>query len=133
MWEIQELKNGLFYTISVLAKGMCCEAKEFLDDLAKSHELSFTAIFRRLDNIANNGVPRNKTQYEIVRTLRIDEATVEICEIKVRNIRLFCFINSARNSLIILTHGMKKGSRKEQSHQINRAENLVRMYFEQIL
>ncbi len=50
-------------------------------------------------------------------------------EIKVAEYRLFCFFVIPARKTIIITHGMKKGSRMEQSNQIERAERFKEEFF----
>ncbi len=127
------ITKGAHLAIYALVKGTRCEAKEFLDACASDKSSGgFQSLFALLERIAEYGPPKNPEQFKQLQN--------GIYEIKAGGIRLFCFFTEDRidasnrkilSNELILTHGWKKGPKREQNQQIERAARLRTAFLQQ--
>jgi phage-related protein len=109
---------GTMFSIHALCFEERCEVRRFLNELDISRRRK---MLQRLDRIAEHGLPNNQEQCRFV-----GEA---VFEIKTDGVRLFAFQDGRR--LIIVTHGMEKGTKKVQANAIARAQELRRQYYQE--
>ncbi|MDP8241105.1 MAG: type II toxin-antitoxin system RelE/ParE family toxin [Candidatus Hatepunaea meridiana] len=116
MWNIQFIIKGHYCEIGAMEKRSRCEVTDLLNKLEKTDEAVYNSILTLLERIAQIGPPCNRTQFRYLGN--------KISEIKVKNLRIFCFYQPSLkvNRLLILSHGWAKGTKKEQNRQIKIAE-----------
>jgi phage-related protein len=109
---------GAQFSIHALCFENKCEVRRFLSDLDESRRKK---MIQRLNIIAENGLPKNEEQCRFVGD--------GVFEIKTHGVRLFAFHDGAK--LIIVSHGMEKGTKKVQDQEIQRAKSLKREYLQE--
>ncbi len=115
MWILTKFLNGNTLDLSFLERDGRCEVKKFIEELKKNDLIAYKTLMRLFIRSAELGVPNNKTQCRKVRTLPA------IYEFKVPHVRVFWFFKSRNPRDVILSHGMRKGTTKEQDKQIAQA------------
>ena len=120
-----QVKNGAERQIIALALDNRSPAKDFLIELYKSNPKGFQILDGQMRFLCD--VPEIKNR----QTFKILDANRKLYEFHPRTgLRLYCFL--ADNSLVILTNGGKKNTKKEQSRDIARAKTIQDRFLELI-
>jgi len=121
MGQLESLLKGKTLDIYALRRGDRCEAQEFMDDLAASATERFESLMRAMVSIADNGYGVNRNVWKRLRP--------NLFEIRKPGVRLFCFVHPESHRMVVITGGLCKGPKHEQTRAIERA---VRMRDEYI-
>lgn len=100
-----------------------CPAQDFLTDLAKNNAKGFQILDGQMRFLADvpDIVPRDR--FKLLDTKR------QLYEFKVRSgLRLYCHL--ADDTIVVLTNGGKKNTKKEQSRDIAAAKTLCDRFHE---
>ncbi len=116
VYSTVEIKSGGKHRIHALKKNDKCEVLFLLADWKKKYKKESKILSRHLDRTAELGITRNETQFKKVRKSGI-------YEFKAGKLRLFCCFEG--ENIILLTNGLVKSGRQEQSRQIDKAERLM--------
>lgn len=124
---LKEVHVGACKTVAALSLGKKSVVSNFFHDLKESNPAAFRQIFNALRVISSEDHYRNETKFKRVGN--------EIYEVRLRNgTRLYTFLcdnpDLPKPQLIIATNGGKKNTRKEQSGDIHKAEQLREKFLE---
>jgi phage-related protein len=92
--------------------------QEFMGELSDAEQKKVGALLRRT---AENGLPRSSEHFK-----KLDG---DLFEFKAHQVRIFCAFRG--QSILVLTHGLKKKKDRHNKQDIERAKQLLRQLDEQ--
>lgn len=117
MVSVDKLCEGREFTIYAIVENNHCFIREFIEKLQVIDQKRIMALLKRC---ADFGLPKNTEKFR--------HLIGKIYELKSHQIRMLCTFDEGR--IIILTNGFIKKQQKTPKKEIDKAERLIRAYFD---
>lgn len=122
-WKLDPIITETRFEVYGLTEKGRCYAKEFIKNCCKGNTVGAKALLKKLDSLSSTGKIDGDKAFKTLRS--------NLYEIKVKDIRLFCFIHGEK--IIILLDGINKNAGKDkQTAAIERAEKMKNEYLKSL-
>ncbi len=118
-WKLEPFYTETPFEVYGLSEKGCCYAKEFIRNCRTGNTTGEKSLRNKLDSLSSTGPIDGDKAFKPLRN--------NLFEIKVKDIRLFCFIHNEKT--IILLDGINKNEGKDkQTAAINEAKRMKDEY-----